>query len=71
MRTPEDTDVGKMVGENDLLREKLTDAMTPGFQAEFDPDEAERAGAFFEDALTEEDAIQSDVDLVHTVVIAE
>ena len=32
------------------LREKLPDAATPGYQAEFDPEEAERAGAFGEDA---------------------
>ncbi len=41
------------------VREKLADAETPGYQAEFDPEEAERAGAFVEDALTEEDAIES------------
>ena len=46
-----------------VIREKLIDAMTPVFQAEFDPDEAEQAGAFFEDALSEEDAMASDVDL--------
>ncbi len=38
------------------LREKLADAATPGYQAEFDPEEAERAGAFVEDALSEHDA---------------
>ena len=27
----------------EALREKLTDAQTPGYQAEFDPDEADRA----------------------------
>ena len=48
----------------DALREKLLDAMTPGYQAEFDPDEAEQAGAFVEDALSEQDATESDVDLV-------
>ena len=31
-------------------REKLPDAATPGYQAEFGPEEAERAGAFVEDA---------------------
>ena len=41
------------------LHEKLIDAQTPGYQAEFDPDEAEHAGAFVEDALSEEDAIDS------------
>jgi hypothetical protein len=46
------------------LREKLLDAMTPGYQAEFDPDEAEQAGAFVEDALSEQDAVESDIDLV-------
>jgi hypothetical protein len=46
------------------LREKLLDALTPGYQAEFDPDEAEQAGAFVEDALSEQDATESDIDLV-------
>lgn len=45
------------------VREKLTDALTPGYQAEFDPEEAERAGAFREDALTELDAAGSSDDL--------
>jgi hypothetical protein len=48
----------------EALREKLTDALTPGYQAEFDPEEAERAGAFVEDALSEEDAAESNADLV-------
>ena len=38
---------------------KLADADTPGFQAEFDPAEAEAAGAFREDALSEADALDS------------
>ena len=46
------------------LSEKLTDALIPGYQAEFDPDEAEKVGAFHEDALSEQDALDSDVDLV-------
>jgi hypothetical protein len=45
-----------------ILREKLIDALTPGYQAEFDPDEAEQAGAFVEDALSEEDAAESSID---------
>ncbi len=45
------------------IAEKLADALTPGYQAEFDPDEAERAGAFVEDALNEQDAMESSVDL--------
>lgn len=47
----------------EALREKLTDAQTPGYQAEFDPDEADRAGAFAEDALSEGDALASTDDL--------
>ncbi|AZK89880.1 hypothetical protein [Xanthomonas oryzae] len=46
------------------LGEKLADAGTPGFQAEFDPEEATRAGAFVEDALSEQDAAASGDDLV-------
>lgn len=45
------------------LHEKLADALIPGFQAEFAPDEAEQAGAFVEDALSEQDAVESGVDL--------
>ncbi len=47
---------------DDAVVEKLNDAMTPGFEAEFDPDEAERAGAFSEDALSEADALESSID---------
>ena len=43
----------------DVLEEKLKDAETPGFQAEVDPDEAEKLGAFAEDALSEADALDS------------
>ena len=48
------------------LHEKLADALTPGYLAEFDPDEAERAGAFEEDALSELDARESAMDLMDT-----
>lgn len=48
---------------DDALADKLADAMIPGFVAEFDPDEAERAGAFTEDALSEADALDSCIDL--------
>ena len=47
----------------DVLAEKLTDAMIPGAMVEFDPDEAERIGAFQEDALDEADALESSIDL--------
>ena len=55
-------------GQNDrevkrqVIAQKLFDAQTPGFQAEFDPDEAELLGAFKEDALSETDALDSSID---------
>ncbi|EEP5037178.1 conjugal transfer protein TraD [Salmonella enterica] len=52
----------------EALHEKLDDAMTPGYQTEFDPDEAEIVGAFVEDALSEEDAAESDADLIDATV---
>ncbi len=52
----------------EALREKLDDAMTPGYQTEFDPEEAETVGAFVEDALSEEGAAESDADLVDATV---
>jgi hypothetical protein len=48
--------------QDSAFREKLADALIPGFQAEFDPDEAEQVGAFHEDALSEQDALDSAVD---------
>jgi hypothetical protein len=48
----------------DAIADKLTDAMVPGYAAEFDPDEADRAGAFVEDALAESEAAESAVDLL-------
>ena len=58
-----DTLIGE-VDAVDVLAEKLTDAMVPGAIVEFDPEEAERAGAFVEDALSESDALESDIDLI-------
>jgi len=52
-------------GAADTVSEKLDDIMTPGFQAEFDPEEAESAGAFSEDALSEDDALASTQDSAH------
>ena len=46
----------------EVITDKLLDAEIPGFQAEFDPLEAERLGAFKEDALSEEDALDSAID---------
>jgi hypothetical protein len=62
-----DLNADTLIGEGDavdVLAEKLTDAMVPGAIVEFDPEEAERAGAFVEDALSESDALESDIDLL-------
>ncbi len=48
----------------EIVQEKLLDAEIPGFQPEFDPLEAERLGAFKEDALSEQDALDSTIDHV-------
>ncbi|MCU7927529.1 MAG: conjugal transfer protein TraD [Candidatus Thiodiazotropha sp. (ex Dulcina madagascariensis)] len=60
-------DIVYVPSKKDFLAEvvyvKDIDAMTPGYQVEFDPEEAEIAGFFPEDAITEEDAIESVVDL--------
>jgi len=60
---PELPAIDDTAAANEAMREKLADAGTPGYQAEFDPDEAERAGAFVEDALSEQDAAESGDDL--------
>ena len=56
----------KNQGENTALGEsierKLREAEIPGCEVEFDPDEAERI-AFKEDALSDEDARESIIDL--------
>lgn len=63
--TADDTDsVVLQLTDDEALRQKLVDAMTPGFVVEFDPGEAERAGAFVEDALNEEEAADSMMDLI-------
>jgi hypothetical protein len=46
-------------GARDALTEKLVDAMTPGLMVECSPLEADRAGAFHEDAMSESDAMES------------
>jgi len=51
--------------DSSTLIEKLSDAeTTPGFEAEFDPDEADKAGAFAENAISEQDALESSADLI-------
>ena len=56
---------------SELLREKLADANTPGYEPEFDPDEADAAGAFEETALTEEEAREGACDLLDLVEFLE
>lgn len=46
----------------EVLDEKMTDVQVPGFEVEFDPDEAEYAGCFVEDALSDQDAADSSTD---------
>jgi hypothetical protein len=46
------------------LRDKMTDILVPGYEVEFDPEEAEQAGAFSEDALSLHDAAESGIDLL-------
>mgnify|MGYP000969799649 CR=1 FL=1 len=46
----------------EVIQEKLLDAEIPGFQVEFDPIEAQMLGAFTEDALSEQDALDSTID---------
>jgi hypothetical protein len=59
------TAIDKETAAADALNEKLIDAeTTPGYAVEFDPDEADRAGAFEEDALSEADAFANSVDWV-------
>ncbi|MDN7880062.1 hypothetical protein [Burkholderia aenigmatica] len=48
-----------IIEAKDAAIEKLDDALTPGFVAEFAPDEADRAGAFREDAIGARDAFES------------
>lgn len=51
-------------GDLAIAKLKLADAHTPGFVVDVDPDEADLLGAFVEDALTEQDAMDGSVDLL-------
>ncbi|MGL4447801.1 MAG: hypothetical protein ACRCYV_09515 [Aeromonas sp.] len=49
----------------EVVEQKLMDAqLTPGLIVEFTPEEADYAGAFFEDALSFEDAYESSIDIL-------
>jgi hypothetical protein len=50
--------------DTDITLQKLADANIHGFIVDVDPDEADLLGAFVEDALTEQDAMDGGVDLV-------
>lgn len=63
-QSPEDDGSDVLSQAPDPVQLKLLDAWTPGFEVEFDPDEAERAGAFVEEALSEQEAADSTEDLV-------
>lgn len=51
------------ITKDQLINDKLVDAQTPGAQIEFDPEEAEKVGAFPEDSLSEKDALESTEDI--------
>lgn len=59
---------GEGTGQHDetaakeVLDAKLQAMETPGMVVEFDPDEAERLGAFQEDAMSLEDALEASSD---------
>lgn len=57
-------DATSVAGAAAALREKFIDILIPGYEAEFDPHEADQAGAFAEDALSAEDAAESSLDAV-------
>lgn len=48
------------VSADEIIRRKLLDAEVPGAVVYFDPEEADRAGAFVEDALSEADAREAE-----------
>jgi type IV secretion system protein VirB1 len=48
---------------NPILSQSMADFGLPGVIIELDPDEAEAWGAFEETAITEQDAIESEIDM--------
>lgn len=61
--------MGNRERQNEAIFEKLAEAAIPGYQVTFDPDEAEHAGAFAEDALSEQDALESSLDLLDAMMM--
>ena len=66
-RTDDETQSKNPDIQDQVIKEKLLDAEIPGFQAEFDPLEAQMLGAFTEDALSEQDALDSTIDHIAEV----
>jgi hypothetical protein len=59
---PDDSAPDSEASRAAALHEKFVDILTIGVGAAFDPDEAEQAGAFAEDALSVLDAVESCLD---------
>ena len=62
MNAPKTKDIDP--ADIEIIEAKFLDAATPGFEAEFSLDEAEEAGAFREDALSEQEAKDSAEELL-------
>ncbi len=56
---------------NPIISQSMADFGLPGVIIELDPDEAEAWGAFEETAITEQDAIDSEIDIELSVEVAE
>ena len=50
--------------QRESVEEKCALLSVPGLQVEFDPEEAELCGAFIEDALGEEEAVDASQDVI-------
>ena len=51
------------VSVSDVLAAKIDSALTPGVSVDFTPEQAETAGAFVEDALSADDALNASDDI--------
>lgn len=58
-----DVEFSGVASADAVAQEKLMDLMIPGHEAEFSPEEADFAGVFLEDAVSESDARESIIDL--------
>lgn len=67
MNMPDNDQIPPRLTDEEVLRETVKEKLqlasdVPGLVVEFDPEEAELAGAFVEDALTDEDAWEARYD---------